>query len=636
MMYANEQERPLTRRFLGWATVVLLLAALLRLLVLQDVPPGLAQDEVLNADIVTFIRQGYHALFFREGYGHEPLHHYWSVPFQVLLGHNVLSVRLPAVCLGLLLVAATMRWAKREFGEETAVVAGFGLAVSWWPLIFSRIGLRRIMEPLFLVLAAWYWPRRPWLAGLFFGLSIYTYTGARYIFLIPLALTLYLLLRRRALSPSARFSWRRALLVFLIAFACYLPLAWTLHADPSLQQRVDQLSGPLDALRMGDVRPILETILATIGVFSFTGDPRWTYTLPGRPFFDPFTAIFFYLGLLLALWRWREPIYAFLLIWLGVALLPSAVTPDAPSTVRLVGAMPVVYVLPGLAAAEMRKRLKGKRLPFALVMAVLLLLNLGLTWRDGFVRWPQAEETRLKYQTVLLEIGRHWQADPVPRLVLADAFFEPIDADSFRRDLGYDAGARWVQLGTAVAGAIVLPGGDGNGRLYIPEFAAPPESLLTAAGIARRPLWRSEAVPSFAVYALPDTVPTPAQPLPVTLDGQITLLGYEVLEAVAGRSLRLVTYWRVESPLPADLAAFAHLLVDGTTIVAQHDGFDAASATLQAGDVVVQYHILPLPDTLPTVPMTLQVGLYERGNGRRLLQGNGADSIILQTDVLFD
>ncbi|MCA9961730.1 MAG: hypothetical protein KC443_21975, partial [Anaerolineales bacterium] len=142
MMYANEQERPLTRRFLGWATVVLLLAALLRLLVLQDVPPGLAQDEVLNADIVTFIRQGYHALFFREGYGHEPLYHYWSVPFQVLLGDNVLSVRLPAVCLGLLLVAATMRWAKREFGEETAVVAGFGLAVSWWPLIFSRIGLR--------------------------------------------------------------------------------------------------------------------------------------------------------------------------------------------------------------------------------------------------------------------------------------------------------------------------------------------------------------------------------------------------------------------------------------------------------------------------------------------------------------
>ncbi|MFN2138117.1 MAG: hypothetical protein ACK2UK_19330, partial [Candidatus Promineifilaceae bacterium] len=56
----------------GWlwlATAVLLLAAVLRLIFLSDVPPGLAQDEVLNADVVTFIRQGAHSLFFREGYG---------------------------------------------------------------------------------------------------------------------------------------------------------------------------------------------------------------------------------------------------------------------------------------------------------------------------------------------------------------------------------------------------------------------------------------------------------------------------------------------------------------------------------------------------------------------------------------
>ncbi|MBE2199815.1 MAG: hypothetical protein IAE79_14465 [Anaerolinea sp.] len=635
MMFANAQQRPSTRHFLGWATAVLLLAAILRLVVLQDVPPGLAQDEVLDADIASFIRGGYHALFFREGYGHEPLYHYWAVPFRPLLGDNVLAARLPSVILGLLLVALTMRWAKRELGEVTAVVAGLGLAISWWPIIFSRIGIRPIAEPVLLMLALWHWPRRPWLAGLFFGLSTYTYTAARYIFLIPLGLALYLFIWRRADRPP---HWRAALVTFLVAFACYLPLAWTLHNDPSLQQRVDQLSGPLDALRDGDVRPILDTTLATLGVFSVTGDPRWTYSLPGRPFFDPFTALFFYLGLLLALWRWREPACALLLIWLGVTLLPSAVTPDAPSTVRLVGAMPVVYVLPGLALNAMQTWGKGqwRRALWALA-TLLLLLNLGLTWRDGFVRWPAQPETRQKYQTTLLEMARHWQANPAPRLVLADSFFEPIDTDSFRRNLGYDAGARWVQMGTAVAGAIVLPNGVTDGRLYIPEFAAPPEELLTAAGIDRRPLFRSAAVPSFAVYALPDVPPAPAHPMQVTLAGQMTLLGYEVLAAVAGRPLRLVTYWQVEATLPPDLAAFVHLLVDGTTTVTQHDGFDAAPSTLQPGDVVVQYHILPLPETLPDRRMTLQVGLYERDNGRRLRQdGSQADSIILQTPITFD
>ena len=107
-------------RFLVWATAVLLLAAVMRLILLQDVPPGLSQDEVLNADVVSIIRQGYHAIFFREGYGHEPLYHYWSVPFQVLFGDNILSIRLPAFYLGLLLVAVMMRWARREFGFLTA------------------------------------------------------------------------------------------------------------------------------------------------------------------------------------------------------------------------------------------------------------------------------------------------------------------------------------------------------------------------------------------------------------------------------------------------------------------------------------------------------------------------------------
>src|SRR5690606_30096598 len=119
------------------------------------------------------------------------------------------------------------------------------------------------------------------------------------------------------------------------------------QADPSLQQRVDQLSGPVDALLQGDIQPLVQTTLATLGVFSVSGDPRWTYSLPGRPLFDGLTALLFYGGLLIACGRaWRQPQYAFSLIWLAVTLLPSALTPDAPSTVRLVGAMPVVYLMP--------------------------------------------------------------------------------------------------------------------------------------------------------------------------------------------------------------------------------------------------------------------------------------------------
>ncbi|MEZ4590130.1 MAG: hypothetical protein R3D55_03165 [Chloroflexota bacterium] len=229
----------------------------------------------------------------------------------------MLAARLPAVTLGLLLVALTLRWARREFGSGTAVLAGLGLAISWWPIVFSRVGIRPILEPVLLLLFAWFWPKRPYLAGLFLGLSLYSYTGARVVFAIPALLAVYFFLTQRGKGAKWRKAVRGALIVLGVALVVALPLFLTLRADPTLQQRVDQLAGPLEALQAGDAGPILEGVVNTLGVFSFTGDPRWTYTLPERPLFDWGTAVFFYAGLLFALWRWRQPKFALVLIWLG-------------------------------------------------------------------------------------------------------------------------------------------------------------------------------------------------------------------------------------------------------------------------------------------------------------------------------
>ena len=56
-----------SRQWLWLATLILLVAASFRLVALMDVPPGLAQDEVLDADIASFIRGGEKGLFFLPG-----------------------------------------------------------------------------------------------------------------------------------------------------------------------------------------------------------------------------------------------------------------------------------------------------------------------------------------------------------------------------------------------------------------------------------------------------------------------------------------------------------------------------------------------------------------------------------------
>jgi 4-amino-4-deoxy-L-arabinose transferase-like glycosyltransferase len=666
--YASRRvcEKAHTRLLAYSPTLILLLAAALRLFMLQDVPPGLHQDEVLDADIALFIRQGQHALFFREGYGHEPLYHYLAAPFAPLLGDNVLAVRLPSVFLGLLLVALTMRWARREFGPLPALVAGLLLAVSWWPIIFSRIGIRPVLLPVLLMLAFWFWrlpaargdtsqfeeppvarslrrwagglsvpgARRSCLAGFFLGLTLYSYTAARVLFLIPAAYFLYLLLFRSRAGPQQLVN---TAVILLVTALVSLPLYVTLRADPNLQQRVEQLEEPLVTLRQGDAGPVLALTRDTLAGFTFAGDPRWTYNIPGRPFFDWLTGLLFYGGVLLALLgARREPRYAFLLIWLGAGLLPSAVTPDAPSSVRLVGAMPVIYLLPGLAVQALSRRIGSRdtRISgtlFAMgLLAVLFSLNLGRTLRDGFIAWPAAVETGVRYQSHFLDVARHWQNNATGTPVIADSWYEPIDHDSVRRSLGHDLPARWIQAGRA----LVFPV-EGDGRLYLPEFVTVDPRLLELTAMASPPLIQSTRRPALIVYELPAEPSLPMLDEPQTFDDKVTLLGYRIW--TDAETVTAVTYWRVEAGLPWDLAIFMHLLGAENELLAQDDALDAVPDFLQPGDVFLQLHRLSLPESPPTGPYRLAVGLYTRSDGQRmLLVYQASDYWMLAGSVNFD
>lgn len=594
---------------------------------LDSVPPGLSQDEVLNAGLVAYILDGNHTLFFPQAYGHEPLYHYWMIPFQLLLGDHWLAARLPSVVLGLLVVALSIRWVRREFGAPTAVVTGLFLAVSWWPIIFSRVALRPIAEPFFLLLGVWFWPTRPWLGGLFWGLSLYTYTGARVVFLIPAAMIIYFMGRRilekKWSIGNSQWSIVNSFVVLAVSVLVYLPLGITLYLDPTLQQRVDQLAGPLNAVAQGNPWPIIETTLATLGAFGLTGDPRWTYTVQGLPLLGWLTAMFFLFGLAIALWRWRESRYALVLIWLGVGLLPSAVTPQAPSIIRMIGALPVFYLFPAVGLIWLGQNVPLLRQRRQLAVALLLLiigLNLGRTLYWGFGIWPTATETRDSYQTVLQAIGHYWQNNrPETTAVINNDYYVLLDDDTVRRSLGFapHPAVRWGQSGQDFTGALIVPRpADQPATLFIPEFAAPAPELLAAAGYPLQPSYRLDDEPSFAVYPQQASVKSPDTVQAVTFENSLTLQGYDL--TTTPDRITVLTYWQVQDDtLPEDLKAFLHLLSPAGEVVRQHDGWDAAPAHLQVGDQIVQRHVIPLQD-VPADAYALQLGLYRFYTGTRL------------------
>ncbi|MEM8857661.1 MAG: hypothetical protein AAGD96_05040 [Chloroflexota bacterium] len=621
----------ISKRYLFAAGAILLLAASFRLIGFQEVPPGLVRDEVLNADIVEFIRNGQHALFFREGYGHEPLYHYFGVPFQILLGDNALAIRYPSFLLGMLLVALSMSWAKRLTGSTiVGLLCGLGLAIGWWPIIFSRLGLRAISLPVLLVLAHYAWiQNRPKLAAVWIGLAFYTYTAARVMLALPILLLLdaYLLQKDNRSWQGTKSSWQFASIVYIL----YLPLQLTLWLDPSLQQRVDQLSGVTDVALQGDLGPLWHNILATLGVFTIAGDPLWSYANANQPLFDWISGGLLVGGLLIALLKIRDRNIRFVLFWLGLGLLPTILAPEAPSLIRLIGIMPIVYLFLGMGADWLLGLSKEYGRAIVLIIPIAFGWQLSSTVLDGFVAWTQATPTLEKYGPIWRDMSADIAAYPDAEIVIADSWVDPIDHDRVVRTLGQNRPLRWSAVDQNVtSGAIVFPADANLTRFYLPEFANLNPTLAEIAGIDK-PIYQSESWPTFRVYNLSDRPKISLQDQQPIFNQSIELQGWEFRPFVAEGRLEVYTVWHATKPLPYDLAAFIHLTdLETEALLAQHDGFDSFIPQLQPGDVILQRHLIWLPADINLDEVELYVGVYERTTGIRWQTDNlGVDRYFL-------
>src|SRR3990170_3719302 len=91
-------------------TLILLIAAALRLAQVGDLPPGLHYDEAADTILAREIAEGRSAPIFIPAYtGKEVLFFYWAAGWMKLIGTTPFAMRLAAAMMGVLTVAATYR-----------------------------------------------------------------------------------------------------------------------------------------------------------------------------------------------------------------------------------------------------------------------------------------------------------------------------------------------------------------------------------------------------------------------------------------------------------------------------------------------------------------------------------------------
>jgi hypothetical protein len=598
----------------------------------------LQHDEIFKAKGALRILDGTLLVYSEPNAGELPLFMYLvALSFQ-LLGKNLLAIRLAAVACGLAGILACWLLARELFGRWVGLLSAAFLAVSFWHVFDSRVGLEPIMVPLMATLSFYFlWLglhrggyRFFALAGLCLGLSSYTYQSGVLVPVTAFIFVLYLLVVDKEL---VRKHFKGLVLLFAIALVVFAPLGhYVLTRSQVAMARVGQLSYHLTLLFSGDPRPVLEDALKVAGMFSWQGDPEWRYNVAGRPVFDWVTAVAFYAGLLICVLRIKKPQYGLLLLWLPVNLLASAVTPPSPSSLRALGAVVPTYVMPALAIVALGRWAAKRRgtvgaYGVGVATIVLLAFTAASTYWDYFVIWAQNDEVRRVYRADLAEVARYLSDQEDSGVVCISAqFAADLDQESFYFALGQGRSVKWFNGRSAlIVPSEALPG---DVTYVFPTTSMLDEEMLerffghlTPVEEAFDP--RGRLV--FLAYRLGASEMSalrsvqPQYPLTANLGGQLELLGYDLPSSVqAGQTVRLVLYYRIPSELGGrrNYSFFAHLMDEQDYLWSQDDAFGYPTSNWYGGDMAVQWLDVSVPLDAPPRNYHFKVGLYDQDRGQ--------------------
>jgi 4-amino-4-deoxy-L-arabinose transferase-like glycosyltransferase len=643
--------------------LVVLGAALLRLVALGRFPGGLYHDEAYNGLDALGVLQGNTPLFFTANQGREPLFIYLAAASVAVWGRTPGALRLVAALVGTGTVAATYFLGRELLGRRVGMLAAILAATTVWTINLSRVALRAGTLPLLLAVAmALLWralQRRSWptmlAAGACYGLTFYTYLAAR---LTPLLLLLFILYAWRW---QRSLLWGRGWLLFALAAALVAaPLGGYLATHAALLGRADQISILNPALNQGDLGgTLLKQAARAAGMFFYRGDFIPRHNVPWRPVFDPLLGAAFALGVGVALWRARREAAGVLaLLWVGVMLLPTVFAEGAPHLLRAVGVLPAALLFPALGLETCWRALawRGWRVGGAVLVGATLILSAALGL-EAYGRHLRSAPVYYQFESGAVELaatinrylGQGWrgeglgvpapEAHPGRRVILDERLWN-----------------NWASvryLCPTTPGLIVIPPNEG-----VPISSVMPETLIALwpydqarpalvllprecmivaeEGAREQGDLETESRLLYVTWRSADPTAAPRNSGARWAEG-VTLRGYRRARLANGDE-EVMLYWQAAQPLAAHYTVFVHALC-GEALVAQHDGPPAQGyydTTLwRAGDVIADRHLLTAPAACAVGGTRLRVGLYRGETMAHLAVLDAAGNPTAQTSVIL-
>ena len=419
-------------RILFW--VIIVLAAVLRLINLSHYPAGLNADEAaIGYNAYSLIQTGRDEhgipwpIHFKSFGDYKPgLYFYLVLPFVKWLGLNIWAVRLPNALLAILSVVIIMFLVKEIFGEKSvfnrfSLWSGFFLAISPWHLHFSRGGWEAGTATFFILLGTWLFFKglnksQYYLFSLLsYIISLYTYHSARLV--TPLLFLGLLIFFRKKIFIKSNLKW--IIISVLVGLIVLFPLVKDFLGPAGLSRfsGVGLLSDTGPFWRMNELRGqhsnpwslpvrLLHNRFVGYGLAFFSnwlshfngnflfasGDVIERNRVPetGQMYlFDiPFLVFGFYFLLLNRPKNWPT-----ILLWLGVAPIAAALTFQSPHALRANNMVIPLVIISAYGITNLLDWFKKRKKIFTLAFYILLLVfipwNFARYFHEYYIHYPQ-------------------------------------------------------------------------------------------------------------------------------------------------------------------------------------------------------------------------------------------------------
>lgn len=320
-----------------------------------------------------------------------------------LFGNDLTGLRAASVIQGTLSVLFLYLIVRRLFGSRPALLAAFLLAVSQWDIHFSRQGSHYMQAQLATLLVLYLLLRALdtrraldyLLCGLAIGLCFEVYFAAR---LAPAIAGLVLVHRALDDRSFLRRQWL-GLAALVLGVVVFLAPMWpAASAQPDVVngrfRSVSLLQSENMRIQMQDyavdswIEVLKKQTLLTVEAFNRVGETSLQYGRQG-PLLDFWTASLLPLGVLLVLFRIREPGYFLLSGWVVLTLVyGSILTNTATFSPRIIAVIPALMILPALVIDAVWRGLGGLRgwvgAAFAVPVAAFGALAFQANFRSYF------------------------------------------------------------------------------------------------------------------------------------------------------------------------------------------------------------------------------------------------------------